>query len=596
MTAAAPQARAPVGQHPNPRFGLRIPAAALAAVALAVVMIVSWALKDWAALRLMRLPDNDDMMRLAEVRDWLGGQGFNDLLQHRLGPPEGASMHWSRIADAIPALIILLLAPLLGQNGAETAMLLLYPGLLFAAYMLLASRIAGRLGGKEARLFAVILAALAFPTISLFVPGRIDHHALQIVLTMVLLDSLVARPSVSQGAIAGVSAALSLAVGLEAAPEILAAMIALGLLWLVGDQEVNRRGLGFGAALGGVTLMLYLFARPHVWPEAWCDGFTPASTRATFTLAAAWLLLGSAGFVLRSWRARLVFAALVGCGAGLIALRSSSVCFNGPYDALTPFLKQVWMSNVSEAGDLFVGQDTIGTSVAYGMLVLCGCALSLFQLRRRGVADRPWLAFAVFLLLGTLASIAQVRVTYIVAGVASIPFAVALGHSRDAGLARRLGFWVLGAGITWNLVGAQMDSAFAKPIEHARVAAKACTAGEPILEVAALPAGNIMAPIDLGSYLIGMTHHHVFAAGYHRNNAGNMAMYRFFLAKPEQARALARAWRVDYVALCPENLSEVALEPYRPGSLAERLQAGGSPPGWLEPVPTGGSLMLYRVH
>ena len=136
MTTAAPKAGAPFGPHPHPRHSLRIPAVALTAVVLAVLLIVSWTLKDWAALRLMRLPDNDDMMRLAEVRDWLGGQGFNDLLQHRLGPPEGASMHWSRIADAIPALIILLFAPVLGQQGAETAMLLLYPGLLLVAYPL----------------------------------------------------------------------------------------------------------------------------------------------------------------------------------------------------------------------------------------------------------------------------------------------------------------------------------------------------------------------------------------------------------------------------------------------------------------------------
>ena len=45
-----------------------------------------------------------------------------------------------------------------------------------------------------------------------------------------------------------------------------------------------------------------------------------------------------------------------------------------------------------------------------------------------------------------------------------------------------------------------------------------------------------------------------------------MAAYRFFLAKPDAARAMARAWGVNYVTLCPENMREKALDRYRPGS------------------------------
>jgi len=39
----------------------------------------------------------DDAMRLVQVRDWIGGQGWFDLFQYRLDPP-GTSMHlrWSR--------------------------------------------------------------------------------------------------------------------------------------------------------------------------------------------------------------------------------------------------------------------------------------------------------------------------------------------------------------------------------------------------------------------------------------------------------------------------------------------------------------------
>ncbi len=44
-------------------------------------------------------PDNDDGMRLVEVRDFLAGQGWFDLMQYRLGLDGGTLMHWSRLID-----------------------------------------------------------------------------------------------------------------------------------------------------------------------------------------------------------------------------------------------------------------------------------------------------------------------------------------------------------------------------------------------------------------------------------------------------------------------------------------------------------------
>lgn len=582
MTSATAIA-APAPAEALPRAVPRLPLA----LAIAVVLTAAWTFKDWAALSVLRLPDNDDMARLAQVRDWLGGQGFNDLMQYRLGPPGGASMHWSRLADLGPALLILVFTPLLGAHGAEVAMVVTWPALLFLAYLLLVARIAARLAGPRAAIPALLLAALAFPTISLFLPGRIDHHGLQILLTLLLADALVAPPGLRRGAVAGAAAAFSLAIGLEAAPEIVAAMAALGLAWLA-DRDEDRRALGFGLALGGVTLALLVFARPQVWPEQWCDGFTPASTRATLTLAGAWLLLGASGRIATRWQPRAAIAAALGLGAALIAWKTSSVCLAGPYGALDPFLQHVWMRNVSEARGLFSGQDTIGTSLAYGGLMLAGAALALTR-----VADCRWRSFAIFLALSALAAIPAIRVTYIMAGIAVIPFAAAL--ARDAALGQRLALWVLGAGISWNLLATNLDAAVARPLVAAKAVQKACTAPEPLRVVAAQPRGTIVAPLDLGAYLTGMTPHHVVAAVYHRNNRGNLAMYQFFLSRPDQSEALARNWGIDYVALCPDNLHEDGLQPYRRGSLAESLQAG-QVPAWLQPIPTGGAVQLYRLR
>ncbi len=569
----------------------------LLALGLVVLLSAAWTIKEWAALRYLRLPDNDDMMRLAEIRDWIGGQAFNDLTQYRLGPPGGASMHWSRLADAVPAAMILALAPLLGTQGAEVAMVVAWPALLFLCYLLLAARIADRLHGFAARPIAVILAALAFPTISLFIPGRIDHHAIQIVLILALVERLLQRPSYATGAVMGLIVAASLAIGLESAPEVVAVMAALGWLWLTGDVAEDRRALAFGIALAGATAFMLAFMHPYVWPSIWCDGFTPASTSAALALAAGWGALGLAGPRLRGVGPRFAVAALTGCIVAWSISRTSMVCLAGPYDALTPFLKRVWMGNVSEARGLFVGQDTLGTVVAYGTLSLIGSALAVVQAIRGGWRARTAVAFAIVLAISALAAILQIRVTYILAGLAAIPFAVAIAVTRGAPdkMPRRLLLWLLGAGVTYLAISKQMDAVLAQPVMVVRANVGRCTTAEQFVAIAHEPRGLVAAPIDLGSYLIGMTPHHVWAAGYHRNNSGNMTAYRFFLAPPDRAAAIARRAGVDYVALCPDIMHETELAPYRPGSLVEALQAGRVPT-WLEPVALPGTMLFFRVR
>ena len=83
----------------------------------------------------------DDAMRLVEIRDLIGGQGWFDLFQYRLDPP-GTSMHWSRVIDAPLAALILLLKPLMGMHDAEAATLYLWPALLLAIALMLIAAIA----------------------------------------------------------------------------------------------------------------------------------------------------------------------------------------------------------------------------------------------------------------------------------------------------------------------------------------------------------------------------------------------------------------------------------------------------------------------
>ncbi|MCA1969044.1 MAG: hypothetical protein LDL42_07920, partial [Rhizobium sp.] len=68
--------------------------------------------------------DNDDAMRLVQVRDLLGGQSWFDLTQYRLGLDGGTLMHWSRLVDLPIAALILAFSQVLPAERAEAAALL----------------------------------------------------------------------------------------------------------------------------------------------------------------------------------------------------------------------------------------------------------------------------------------------------------------------------------------------------------------------------------------------------------------------------------------------------------------------------------------
>ncbi|HKC33385.1 MAG TPA: GtrA family protein, partial [Xanthobacteraceae bacterium] len=79
------------GAMREPSFGTLV---GLAWLVIATDLIVRY----WAGTGLT-LGDTDDAMRLVQLRDFLGGQGWFDLHQPRLGPPVGYDSHWSRLID-----------------------------------------------------------------------------------------------------------------------------------------------------------------------------------------------------------------------------------------------------------------------------------------------------------------------------------------------------------------------------------------------------------------------------------------------------------------------------------------------------------------
>jgi len=100
-----------------------------------------------------------------------------------------------------------------------------------------------------------------------------------------------------------------------------------------------------------------------------------------------------------------------------------------------------------------------------------------------------------------------------------------------------------------------------------------------------LPKGRVMAPIDLGPAILAETNHDVFAAPYHRNNDGNLAMLKLMLAPPSVAHQMLSDRYVDYVVICRTAPNRNIIE-RAPDGLEAKL-ARGETPEFLESIDLG---------
>ncbi|MFN3401927.1 MAG: hypothetical protein ACK4Z4_16425, partial [Ferrovibrio sp.] len=475
------------------------------AVGLCVVLAAGRSLSDWAALSSLQLPDTDDVMRLVQIRDWLGGQGFFDLTQYRLGGPGGTPMHWSRLGDIGPAAIMLAARPLLGAQGAELAALILWPSLLFLAFILLSASIAGQLGGTRAVGVGVVLAALAFPATALFAPGRIDHHAVQLVLFLIALRHSIGKASRRSGGMAGIAIATSLAVGVELVVPLAILCGFVCLRWVHDGERTRLSGMSLGL-LGGLAVMAILAPANWIYPA--CDAFTRQAALSALIGAVAMAAMAHAP-VMPSQSGRM--AAVGGIAIivlGLIALVAPA-CLAHPYAGVDPVVRAGWMSRVEEARGLMALSPVEWIGMAG--LPLAALIAALFQATRHRGPD--W-ALLTLLVIGSIAlALVQARAIHVASALAPAVLAPLVARLRVVRPALAPLGWLLSIGISYPLAARAMPSP--NP-----VSAPGCDAEQAIRALAGHPAGLVLAPIDLGPRLLLDTRHAVLAAPYHRNNRG----------------------------------------------------------------------------
>jgi hypothetical protein len=163
------------------------------------------------------LNDSDDWLRMAQVRDWMGGASFYDhTVRHTNAPFGGVSIHWTRPMDILLAAVAVLLPAALTLSQKVMIAAAIIPPLLGVITFCALLAAARRAGAPRDSLYLLALIAVFSSSLQFhFLPGSADHHALQAALWSLALLYCTRRPRMTDALLAGLFLALSLWVSVE---------------------------------------------------------------------------------------------------------------------------------------------------------------------------------------------------------------------------------------------------------------------------------------------------------------------------------------------------------------------------------------------
>lgn len=575
---------------------------------LSAVVLTTWAatllllLVTGGAQVAHNLGDADDALRLQQVRDLLfGGQGWYDAVQHRFDPPRGTFIHWSRLIDLPLAAMILLLKPFIGLDMAELWARRLWPMIPILPLMAATGTVAARLGDARAAIVAVLFAGIGCSVINLFRPGRIDHHNVQLAATLVIFAAILTA-SVRAAALAGVVAALMLAVGMETLPYTVLACAIIVFRWAsLGSDGVFLRCFFISFAVASLAFFA-LTVPPSRWLDPACDMISPVYL-APLLLAAASFAGLSRTCENRGATARMALSLVIGVAAVILVALIDPACLRGPLAKVDPRLYGIWLSDVGEARNVFevyrTGPDVMFMAFA---LPLSGIVAGGYLLTRRDERRGAILIALLLAIVSFLVALWQIRAAAFAAMFAIPLLAAALVRIADR-LQQRPIAWLVGLCVLVNpltlpLIGLAAGGVAVRtnPPSPAQAAPSAhCTDPRDYRTLAGLKAGVVAAPVDMGSFIIASSAHSALAAPYHRNDAGIIDATLILTSSDETALAVARHRNVDYVVYCATSAAPDRATGGVTG-LEARLQRGIIP-AWLEPVSGNdrSRVQTYRV-
>jgi hypothetical protein len=552
----------------------------------------------WGLIGAFWLGDTDDNMRIMQARALIAGQDWFDLRQHRLNPPFGADIHWSRLVDLPIVGIKLALAPFVGGPTAEKAAVAIAPLIPMLAAMMAVAAAVRRLISPWAFGLAIAILLCGESVRNQWAPLRIDHHGWQLALLAIAAAALTDPKRARGGVLLGIATALSLVIGLEMLLY-LALLGGIAVLMWVRDPEEGSRLAAYGASLAGGTALGFLLFASYANRAPVCDALSPV-----------WLSVAAAGGAMavgmtllapRTWALRLCLAAAAGAALAAGFALAWPHCL-GRLEGASPELVQLWLGNVREARPLYMhGYATAIRVAALPVAGLAGYAIMLWSSRGDRTKLVAWAATAAPALLAALLLLWQSRAGP-AAQLLAVPGGTALVWLTVTStfmLVRVVGsvaLFLLASGLLPQQIVGYFPPKPRPGMNVVNKANSACPTLRALKPVAQMPRGQVLTFVDLGPRLIALTHHDAVAGPYHRNGRDIIDVMRAFRGSAEDARATVERRGIDYVLICP-GLSEstVYSSQAKEGFYVQLVR--GRVPDWLQPVPlpAGSPYRMWRV-
>jgi hypothetical protein len=546
--------------------------------------------------------DVDDLLKAAELRHFVETAEIFDRTLPGVLQPEPFVSHWPWLVDLPYALVAWCLAPLIGLAAGLSAAMFVVPLILLAPTLFFIWKIGRALGFDEPAAVFLLSIFVGLRTLAEFQPGRVDYHNLQMLL-LVASVYLTLNDSRVNTALNALVTALALAIGLE-----LAALFALVLAIRAFDfvkrsPDSDRRLAIFGATLGASAMILFAATTaPSDYMLALYDRYSSphafALAVAGVTFVAVSLLRERGGPVLRG--ALLGLGAAVSCGLLIILFPD---CMKGPYAALSPYLRDNWLANISQEMTMFERPDFIlSRMMTYTALVFVG-ALSL------GVAamvtrERKLVILALFALVATVHALFYFRyfrflpllagpgLALAVGAVAPLRWRWAFSNKASARIRQRWALWAPGLALSGGLVAFHLAMGMAEPARSAADVGSSCSLDE--VDSYDWSAGSrILSPPLIGIHLLGQRGASVTAIPFHTADKGIERAHRFFDPQTTDPRIFADQSHATHIAVCAWRGNPLPtldrLYPFASGLMQGRA------PAWLTECTTGPTDLL-RIY
>jgi asparagine N-glycosylation enzyme membrane subunit Stt3 len=578
---------------------------------ISILLLLIWLL--WSAVMVAfsvrqggtPMVDPDDFMRMAEVRDWMAGQSWFDVTQYRINPPDGGSMHWSRLLDIPVAAMIALFRLFLPQPMAEHLTTIFLPLLLLGLLMLIMFRAVTLLAGNRIALLAAFLVPSYPLIVRQFMPGRVDHHNWQIVMAAVAMLALFDRNPRRGALIMAFALSLWMHISIEGLPYAVMFGVILALSYLfpmaISGKAEDVRLLPYTGGLAVFSAALFVATQSSSkWIIAYCDAVSWPLLAALAVVGTS-LAIGHHGIKPQKTSIKILILSVAGLCGGALFIFASDSCALDPFGNLSPLVREYWHETISEGLPIYKQHAAIVSLLLFvPMLAALGIVI-VWRNEQDEMRKKQWLTLAMLIGAATILSF-KVQRTAGVAELFSLPAIAALTAlfvrrtMESAYIFTRI-FGTVSivfalSPITAFVAGEALfsETAEAKPKTHGNND-RQCD----LAELNRLPPGLIFTTMAAGPEILYRTHHSVYASGYHRNSKIMGQLIATMVGPADQARALFDSAKIDYVMFCPSHFEAMSYIKAGKQNFASSLMSS-TPPIWLDPVKEfeGSHMRVYR--